>query len=1278
MDSTNNIDADDGNSTTSQEGLPTTTSVLDKSRSLFGNPSAVLSTTNRDPTPDVKESTTVTNSSVSMETDEKEGLVGDDAEEEKERSTSDMASTKKTDTTKSSPRGQSHSPKQADEAFEKKIVSMDTSGADSVDKSLGEANEDSTDKADEDSESKSDNDLVVDDDENNEDEEEEEVPKKKAKRTVADSEEDDEDKSESHDSAEADDSDSQSHVNNRGTESLISNTTPECDSPAPSPEAAALSGANGDEQSTSVASRDDDMTEQVKKDGPTEKVTTEDASESVENTVKDTVGEDDDADSAKDNDESTNSDTEIGNDNVEAADNDDEDNTVEIEADKTNKEVTDSSMGIDNKKDEDEQGVDEAAEDGDEVPNEEMEVAGEENEGADGNDTNTQQVQEPNSSTRSTRARKTPSVVSTPSSSTPKRGTRGRKSVTAPQEDDTAEDTVATPKRGRSSRKVQDEIGSDQQDVLDAHTEEPQPEAASSGRGRSRRSIVNTSAADETTGETDASVEPTTETPKRGTRSRRSAASSTPVTTTPRSARGKPRKSQVSEEVDEEPIDPVEEGDHDDELEEEVTVVPKKAGRTPRVKNSTAKEESANEDNGIVHDGAEAPTSSRRSTRTKTAPASAKATPVVDNKRTPARGKKQVSISEEVADSSSQASSAKKGRGSTKSTPSSSNKNDEYDPYDLNTEMEHHPEPLKNIQFEMEVQNFGAVKFGKAGQSESKYSMTERAAEARIADLQTSPTSKNKRSLADMTPGKEKTAKRVSTGTGRRTKAKKEEPHENDVEMEEVSRPDSSETPVTSGRGRKRKSEGSELTPLSSKRESQISLKPLSSEEQLQADHPPNDDGPHAVGARVYANFQKTFYPAVILCQQDGLGRFKLQFTNDGVLKDVPNSGIIPLRDLAPGKTAIYNENDVLLDSGPDDISAEEWAKGIVTITILDDEGERTGDTKQVDWKDLSFDQAEWRDYIKTKEQNAASVVTSNITAIGSSSRLRKPISVPQQTKPVVRRQKGVKAEPSGGISDTLEEDDEDKTLPMREDAIGKDIFAGKIFMLTSANRNNASNVPPMFKKKNLSDFITENGGTVTEQHNVFHEAHPDRAALLISDTYYRTHKYLAALARGIPCIKNVWLQACGEQGKCVDYKEFILPAGASIFDDSEEMPAPENPGELLKGKTIYIHSTHSVREVTQNGLGGTFIEIWKPILELLGATVIEGDHEEIIKNNVKFDVALVDGTFREEVLEYAKSIDASKVTSEWVIQTIILSGAPDPTAHQKFDPYRLHNRLHH
>ncbi|KAJ1350608.1 hypothetical protein KIN20_006436 [Parelaphostrongylus tenuis] len=78
-----------------------------------------------------------------------------------------------------------------------------------------------------------------------------------------------------------------------------------------------------------------------------------------------------------------------------------------------------------------------------------------------------------------------------------------------------------------------------------------------------------------------------------------------------------------------------------------------------------------------------------------------------------------------------------------------------HDPYDIETEMEKHPEPLKNIQ--MEVQSFGEVKYAKVGSG--KYERTEKTAELRVGNLaDMTPRTKQRKSLADLTPGRKRPA----------------------------------------------------------------------------------------------------------------------------------------------------------------------------------------------------------------------------------------------------------------------------------------------------------------------------------------------------------------------------------------------------------------------------------------------------------------------------------------------------------------------------------------
>ncbi|PIC50578.1 hypothetical protein B9Z55_001424 [Caenorhabditis nigoni] len=1156
--------------------LPSTETVLDKSKSLFGN-SVVLSEPVQGSTSENKEET----EEASSMSEHVENLVDNSSPLLPERPVSpDCGAAEEHESMdQGEPQNLEDMEQPNDESFEKKTISMDTSAAaggvhepdasESPETKMDEEDVNGDDdKVDTNDEALA-GEAVEDktDEEIDEEEEEEEIPKKKAKRAVVD---DDEDKSEEQGSEasvadEADVSDTEIAKNSVSKEESSGATPGE---PSDQNGAHVVSTPNG-----SPAPIVDDDAEQ----------------EQPENHLD-------------------------GGDEIVADESTEEAQTTEVEEaqgtlDETNNGNVEHGSGANTTVDD----------------------------------------EEPTTPARSSRSRRKSAVTPNPDASATKRSGRGRQSL-AKGNDGSSQDTETPVRRGRSAKT--------------ANSAEQESEVSETPKTHERSRLSTAKNEDpETVAEDNVDGDqPEAETPKRGGRGKRSM----PSTQTPRSTRGRGKKTDVGEDESNQSAIP-----NDKESEDGSST------RTPRTRKSTSRaaveQEVVDETDVADTESSEPTTSSRRSTRTK---ASAKATPATPatNKRTPARGrKKEASITEQMdedAAESTETPSAKRG-GKRKIAPSSSSKKDDHDPYDIDTEMEHHPEPLKNIQ--MEVQSFGSVKYAKTGESSSKYSMTEKAAESRVADLQTSPTEKNRRSLADMTPGKEK-QKRAAPGTGgRKSRAKKEETQVNEVEMDEAPESNSNDTANTSNRSRKRKSDLSELQPPSAKRDQHVEVKVLDDEQQLLVDHPQDENEPHAPGARVYAIFQKTFYPAVILSERDGLGRYKLQFTADKVVKDVPNSGIIPLRALVAGKTASLGDDEVRLDSGPNDISAEEWTKGILKITVLDSEGEPTEVRKDVDWKEVSFDQIEWKDYVKNLEQNATAIMKSNITTISEATR-RKSTFVSQLSKPRSRKKKDDEVASSRGVSESPI--DEDETLPMKPEAIGKNIFAGKVFMLTSANRSEqGKNVPPMLRKKNLMAFIANNGGIVTEKLNENDGSHEQ---LLISDTYYRTHKYLAALARGTPCVSTSWLQACAEKGECIDYADYVLPAGASIFDDCRDMPAPKNPSELLKGITIYVHSTHSVREVTQAGLGGTFVEIWKPILELLGATVVDADWQTLRESKLMFDVALVDGTFREEVMEYASEINAKRVTSEWVIQTIILSRAPDAAGHPKFDPYRLHHRTRH
>ncbi|WKX92776.1 hypothetical protein Q1695_010651 [Nippostrongylus brasiliensis] len=620
--------------------------------------------------------------------------------------------------------------------------------------------------------------------------------------------------------------------------------------------------------------------------------------------------------------------------------------------------------------------------------------------------------------------------------------------------------------------------------------------------------------------------------------------------------------------------------------------------------------------------------------------------------------------------------------------------NDDHDPYDIETEMERHPVPLKNIQ--MEVQSFGEVKYAKLGSG--KYERTEKTAEQRVVNLaDMKPRSKQRRSLAELTPGRKKImATGSSTAPQPSRRSKKSVLENNDADSEEtgdeqMSADDTeSRTPKRRGKaapsqhnsaagsGRKRKAAAE--TPAVVPKKMHVEAPQLSPDELLAVDHPQDEHAAYEPGARVYAMFDGLFYPAVVV-SRDGLGRFKVHFIEDNLVKDVPPAGVIPLRALDEGKECFYAESSeadrlaVKVIKSPDGKSASAWFEADFELEQLDDDGEPTGTKLKAVWTQLSLSKDDWKDYINKKSREATDVIADNIESTEDRQLRRSKTTTTPRHEPAPRGSrstpKGTKdsSTPSsttsgrGGRSKkvhpvaTAKEEQTEESAESTAEERGEQIFTGKLFILTSANRPNTDTG---FKKKFMTDFISSNGGLVVDDMKEVDE-HPEMERFLVSDTHYRTHKYLAALVRAMPCVSHEWIYTCLNEKKLVDYKSFLLPSGVSILDD-REYPLPTKRGLLLRNKKVMVHSN----VIPPSKKSMSFEQIWVPMVPQLGGEVVE----EMPGDDGQLDILLTDHSATASIVEQARKLGSIVVSSEWLIQGIIMDRLPDVGAHQKF----LHN----
>ncbi|KJH49574.1 BRCA1 protein [Dictyocaulus viviparus] len=595
-------------------------------------------------------------------------------------------------------------------------------------------------------------------------------------------------------------------------------------------------------------------------------------------------------------------------------------------------------------------------------------------------------------------------------------------------------------------------------------------------------------------------------------------------------------------------------------------------------------------------------------------------------------------------------------------------KKESHDPYDIDTEIEKHPEPLKNIQ--MEVQSFGEVKYAKVGSG--KYERTEKTAELRVGNLAVmTPKAKQRRSLADLTPGRKKVGLAVANPStvpqirgSRKLKRNEEAPMEvGDSTIEDSARKKKTDigTPKSGARSSVKR-RASPQTPTLPNKRPHISLPEMSAENLLAVDHPHDEHAPYEPGARVYAMFDGLFYPAIVV-SRDGLGRFKVNFVEDNVIKDVPPAGVIPLRALSGDKECYFADSDqkdrvaAKIINCPNSKSAVAWQNAEFELEQLNDDGDPSGKKFKAKWTKLALSKDDWKDYINRKSREATDVITDNIENSGDRQLRRSKATPSSKIATPVASKSTQKIHKLTGKSSSFSKSASKNKVDNEQGTNEEQIFAGKLFILTSANRPNADTG---FKKKFMTDFITTHGGLVVDDMKEVDE-HPTMERFLVSDTHYRTHKYLAALVRAMPCVSHEWIYKCLNEKKLVDYKPFLLPSGVSILDE-KEYPLPTERGVLLRNKKVMVHS--NVMPPSKKSM--SFEQIWVPMVPQLGGEIVS----DIPDEEGKLDILLTDHSATASMVEKARKIGCAVVSSEWLIQGIIMDRLPDVNAHQKF----LHN----
>lgn len=576
------------------------------------------------------------------------------------------------------------------------------------------------------------------------------------------------------------------------------------------------------------------------------------------------------------------------------------------------------------------------------------------------------------------------------------------------------------------------------------------------------------------------------------------------------------------------------------------------------------------------------------------------------------------------------------------------------DPFSFETQGDIHPQPL----FSVSKGGFSNIKFTLSPRTDrkgpSKYAKTEAAAALKRKSFINED--------VELEPVKPFSITEMSTTTHNAKAALKSFTPK--LESRKGRTPKKDSTVKVNPKSTQRTARQRSSSPLLPKKEVQTITAPIvSKEEQKDLDF---CHEPFPTGMRVYALWGKELYPAIIV-DRDGLGRYKVFFVEDSLHRDIPPTGIICLSWLKEGtelSTTAFDEDDGIESSVkivklPNSINLDEWDKA--EFEVINTEGI----SKILTWKKIYITMAQQKQ-IGINKNTALTIGEDNVVSTRSRRSRLSAVSLPLE--PIVktpRKKRGFESSKPDSTPEKTPAKRGRKSKEVVQEVSGTDeIFAGKQFMLTSsARRGHLSE----FNKREFKSMIESRGGFVAEDINQFDNSSD---TFLVADTYYRTHKYLYALAADIPCVHFNWIKKCVDQNEFISHHAFLLPAGISIIADKEYACQPLK-GKLLQNKTVFVYS--STPSATDPAVT-PFADIWRPLLVTLGANVITTvstephDINKFIDEN-EYDYMLTDRSCEAIVIEHSNTIDRPVVSSNWVIHGIVTGEWLPVETHESFLP---------
>nr|XP_043885465.1 TP53-binding protein 1 isoform X1 [Solea senegalensis]XP_043885466.1 TP53-binding protein 1 isoform X1 [Solea senegalensis] len=193
--------------------------------------------------------------------------------------------------------------------------------------------------------------------------------------------------------------------------------------------------------------------------------------------------------------------------------------------------------------------------------------------------------------------------------------------------------------------------------------------------------------------------------------------------------------------------------------------------------------------------------------------------------------------------------------------------------------------------------------------------------------------------------------------------------------------------------------------------------------------------------------------------------------------------------------------------------------------------------------------------------------------------------------------------------------------------------------MLTGSDDEDHMQIGP-YNKAYTESQLQAGGGFILPDFNE-EQCKAAYQSLLIADQHCRTRKYLLCLASGVPCVSHIWVRDCCKENKLLNYRNYLLPAGAGPDDAVVEWHSRCSPFKALRVLLMFEKP----------------VELWAQLVTMGGCSSVrhfQGDKDSSDIPAGKYDVVVTDHACPPLVAKNVTSQEIPLVSAEWIIQSII------------------------